>query len=365
MKFDQFDLKSSFRDARDEGIGSSLSSSHTEPLTPSFLLKGRREALQHFLSAPLAYPAQGGSAELKHAASSFAGGGTDAEIILCNGADDGIVLTCLGLLSAGDRMIVQTPSYQAWTGIPRALGCVVEFWRAEPEDKWRPDLEKLARLLRRGPRPRAVVISTPCNPTGFAFDRAGMDEIRAMTEHHGCLLVIDNVHSFSGSDCSPIPMNQISLGSCSKALGLPGLRLGWIITGSADLSASLDRVQSYLGTYMHPAAELLGPLAFSSASQILERSKRIVDRNLRLIDAFMEERSESFGWVRPMEGCVALIECLREDATRLALHASGAAGIHLATGPAFGVSRRFFRLGFGTNLFGTSLERFNDFLATR
>jgi aspartate/methionine/tyrosine aminotransferase len=365
MDFVEFDLKVSLGDFHREGGGLSLSSSYCEPLSPSFLLEGQSDALQRFLSTPLTYPAPGGSGELRQAALRFARVGADAEIVLCNGADDGMVLACLGLLSPLDRVIVQTPCYQAWMEIPRALGCHVESWSAEPGNYWRPDLDSLFRLLSREHRPRALIISTPCNPTGFAFSGAELDEIRSVTERHGCLLLIDRVHSFSGSDGSTIAANEISLGSCSKALGLPGLRLGWLTAGNAELGARLRRAQSYLGTYLHPAAEFLGTLALARADEILARNRTIVARNLVLTEAFLDEHSGAFGWVPPMEGCVAVIEYLQGEAVSLARHAGQSAGIYLAAGPAFQLSRRFFRLGFGTNAFGCTLEKFRDFLAKR
>jgi hypothetical protein len=99
----------------------------------------------------------------------------------------------------------------------------------------------------------------------------------------------------------------ITTGSVSKALGLQGLRIGWLSCRSPEVIDRAIVAREYTSEIMnvlgeHVAAIALGPDRYGPA---LERGRRIGSANLDLLDGFVHERDD-LTWSRPQAGLVGL-----------------------------------------------------------
>jgi hypothetical protein len=153
-----------------------------------------------------------------------------------NGSDDALALLVRTFLDASTTLIAPVPTYTHTMLFARASGArVVPF---QPADVFRPDPDGLAALLR-AERPRMCYLVSPNNPTGTQYDADAIAYVaRACPE---TLLVLDEAYiEFSGGSFVPRRAeheNVVVTRTFSKAWGLAGLRVGYLIASPAVLSA--------------------------------------------------------------------------------------------------------------------------------
>ncbi|HVM25725.1 MAG TPA: histidinol dehydrogenase [Candidatus Limnocylindrales bacterium] len=199
------------------------------------------------------------------------------------GADELIRLVTTQALGAGDAVIVPTPTFAMFAVEARLAGArVVEVPRADPARR-QPAHELRDAAERHAAR--LVWLCTPNNPTGDAYDLA---EIRDLADGLPALLCVDEVYAEFGEEAtgarpgstSAVRLqdegdNVVVLRSLSKAYGMAGARVGYLVVPDA----LVDRFQ---------AARL--PLSIASPSEAvalaaLAESNALRDRRRALAEA--------------------------------------------------------------------------------
>ena len=166
---------------------------------------------------------------------------------MTNGGAEANFLAAWYLVQPGDEVVVLVPTYMQTHGLVRAFGGVVREWPLVEDraaGRWRPDLEALASLV--GPRTRAIVLCTPNNPTGARLTAAELDAIAAIAARHGCWIVSDEIYRGAELDGVDSPSmwgrgeRVIVTSGLSKAYGLPGLRVGWVVVHARGRRGAVD-----------------------------------------------------------------------------------------------------------------------------
>jgi aspartate/methionine/tyrosine aminotransferase len=91
----------------------------------------------------------------------------------------------------------------------------------------------------------------------------------------------------------------VSLGSISKSYGLPGLRIGWLVTRDARLREAIMALKDYTTICSSAPSEVLTALALRHREVLTRRNQAIVAHNLPLLDDFIARHADTFAWVRP------------------------------------------------------------------
>ena len=161
------------------------------------------------------------------------------QLLLTNGADEGIHLICQAYLEAGDEIIVIVPTFAMYEVFAQTAGARVVRVPAGPEFQF--PLEKVLAAI--GPRTRVVVITNPNNPTGTAVERNDILKILAVAPD-AAVLLDEAYFDFYGQtvidQVGKIP-NLFVARTFSKAYGLAGLRLG-VMAGHAEQISVLRRM---------------------------------------------------------------------------------------------------------------------------
>ncbi|MBI3883851.1 MAG: pyridoxal phosphate-dependent aminotransferase [Sphingobacteriales bacterium] len=155
------------------------------------------------------------------------------QVLLTNGAAGALFIVNSTLLSATDHLIVIRPNYATNIEVPRAIGCSISFVDLLLEENWKIDPQKIKEAIR--PDTKLISITTPHNPTGMEMSETEIDAIIDIAVQHHIYLLVDETYR---DTCfkTPYPLaatksrQVISVSSISKAYGLPGLRMGWLIT---------------------------------------------------------------------------------------------------------------------------------------
>ncbi len=242
----------------------------------------------------------------------------EAEQVVCfAGAEEGLYLAMRVLLDAGDHAVVATPNYQAAESVPLSI-CAVTGVALDPDDDWSLDLDAVAAAIR--PNTRVVSVCFPNNPTGKLIDEADFRRLAALCDERGAHLFSDEV--YRGLERAPartlpqaadLSERALSLNVTSKALGLPGLRVGWIACRDRGVLARLERAKHYTSICNSAPSEVLARIALKARARILERNREIVRANLPRFEAFFAQFPERFEWRPPDGGCVCFPRYLGED----------------------------------------------------
>ena len=239
------------------------------------------------------------------------------EDILCfAGAEEAIYLAMRTLLEPSDHVVVLTPNYQAAETIPLSV-CEVTGVALRPEDDWALDVDAIERALR--PNTRMVSVNFPNNPTGAVPSLDSWHRLVQLCDERGITLFSDEVYRGLELELPSLPQatdlsgTALSLNVMSKAYGLPGLRIGWIVCRDRAVLDRLERAKHYTTICNSAPSEVLARIAIKARMQILDRNRSIIAANLRAFDAFFAEFGELFEWRAPDGGCVCFPRYLGAD----------------------------------------------------
>jgi hypothetical protein len=213
------------------------------------------------------------------------------------------------LLEAGGKAAVILPSYGQVPGLLDSFGSEILPVRLLEEDGWQPDLGALEHALGEGAS--FVLVTNPNNPTGATLRPAVRDVIVALAARHGAWILADEVYAGAEVSGDPTPSfwgrhdRVLITNSLSKAYGLPGLRLGWIV-GPDDVVADLWGRTDY--TTIGPASlsDALATIALEpgTRAKILARTHGIIRANLGLMQGWMDDQKGRFTCRPPDAGAI-------------------------------------------------------------
>lgn len=320
-----------------------LADSGVEPLRLRELVELGAD-LEALLDLPLHYPEVNGTQVLRERIASLYAGQTAANVLVTVGAAEANAIAVATLAGPGDHVVVMAPSYPQVEGLARNRGCRVDAFGLDPDDGWRPDLDRLDALVT--PATRLIAICNPNNPTGRVVDAGEMARIVRIADGCGAWLLADEVYAGterSGDAETPSFVGRydrtIAVNSTSKAYGLSGLRLGWIVAPE-DLVEALWRRHEYVTIATSALSMALAEAALAPPlrSRLLARTRGLVRRGADVLAAWVADHpgrlsmippaAGAFGFVRMHtgEGSMALAERLRRDA-----------GVLVAPGGVFGL----------------------------
>ena len=165
--------------------------------------------------------------------------GVQAEnVLLTNGAAGALFIINSSLLTAADHLIVVKPNYATNIEVPMAIGCAITRIDLQFEKKWRVDTAAIEAAIQ--PNTKLISITTPHNPTGMLMTAGELERVTAIAEKKNIWLLVDETYRDAcfKTPYPPMAANShkiISVSSLSKAFGLPGLRIGWLVTQDENL----------------------------------------------------------------------------------------------------------------------------------
>jgi aspartate/methionine/tyrosine aminotransferase len=269
--------------------------------------------LDEFLDQPLGYSQSNGTIELRERIAAMYPGTRVEQIEVSNGTSEANYLVALSLLRPGDVLAMELPNYMQMPGVARSLGARVVSFHLQQARGWEPDWQEFERAV--ASRPRLVYLSHPNNPTGSVLSDAAMERIVAGCEAAGAWLLADEVYlgaeiarprttSFWG-----MSERVIVTSGLSKAYGIPGLRIGWIVA-PASLTEQCWTQHDYLTIGPNKMSDRIASVAVEPANRerCYARTREILTHNLPIARAWIESFGGRLTWREPEAGAIALVK---------------------------------------------------------
>ncbi len=327
-----------------------LSESGVHPLSLRELLSlaGETEAA---LDTPLGYGHSNGTPTLRARIAALYPGATAEQVVVTNGSAEANFVVAWRLVEPGDDVAVLTPTYMQLPGLAASLGARARSIPLREENGWQPDPADLAEGV--VPGTRLVVVTNPQNPTGVVLSEDAIVAVLAAAERVGAWVLADEVYAGAeiAGPATPTLFGRygrvIATGSLSKAYGLPGLRIGWLLAPpqlTEDLWARKDYTTISPGTLTDALAALA--LREDVRPRIVDRARGIIREHREIVQAWAEA-SGRFRFGRHDAGAVCLPSYdLPLDSMELAERLRTEEDVLLVPGAHFGLGR-YVRIGFG------------------
>jgi len=269
--------------------------------------------LEGFLDQPLGYSQSNGTIELRERIAALYPGTTVDHIEVTNGTSEANYLIALSQVEAGDAVAMQVPNYMQMPGVVRSLGAAVQTFRLRSEAAWEPDWDEFERAVT--PRTRLLYLSNPNNPTGSVLSAGAMRRIAERCDRTGTWLLADEVylgaevHGPRTASFWGMGERVIVTSGLSKAYGIPGVRIGWIVGPPAVVAACWSQ-HDYITIGPNKMSDRIARVAVEHGNRerCYARTGEILRHNLPIAREWARGFGGRLTWTEPVAGAIALMK---------------------------------------------------------
>jgi hypothetical protein len=280
------------------------------------------------------------------------------QVVAADGTSMANFLAMAALVSPGDEVLIEKPTYEPLLGVASFLGAEIRRFERRAGDGFRIDSDTVAAAM--SERTRIIVITNLHNPSSGLADE---DELRTLADiawRSKARILVDEVYLDAAV---PPRRSAVHLGpefvctnSLTKVYGLSGLRCGWILA-EPDLAERIWRLNDLFGVNQAHPAERLACIAFERIDEVIGDTPATLERNRALFNEFADARAD-LDCMPAGHGVVAFPRWAGGETDRLDVLLRERYETAVVTGRWFEMPEHF-RIGFGiaTDVFGEALAR--------
>jgi aspartate aminotransferase len=173
------------------------------------------------------------------------------DVLVSCGAKHSLYNLFQAIIGPEDEVVIPAPYWVSYSDMVLLAGGVPKLVSTAEKTGFRMKPEQLQAALTR--RTRVVVLNSPCNPTGAAYDRDELNAIARVLEQHECLIISDDIYEkivYDGFQfhnlvalCPTLRDRTILVNGVSKTYAMTGWRIGYAV-GAPDVIAAAAKIQS-------------------------------------------------------------------------------------------------------------------------
>lgn len=273
-----------------------------------------------------------------------------ANVLQMNGGTGANLNAIMALVSPGDHVIAEYPTYQPLYDLPRAFGAEVEYWQIHEEDGWQPRIEDLKKLVR--PDTKLICINNASNPLGTIIPTDMMEEIVEIARSVDAWVLCDEVffpleHPERCTSIVDLYEKGVATNSVSKDLSVPAARVGWTVSNK-ELADKMRVLRDYTMICSGVFNDVLATYVLRNREKIVERNVAIIKNNRDIVNAWIENEPR-VSWIPPKGVSVSYIRLdIPQDDETFCLDLLRDEGVLLVPGSRFELPRGA-RLGYCAN----------------
>jgi aspartate/methionine/tyrosine aminotransferase len=282
------------------------------PITTDELVEDPK-LIEDLLSTGLGYPQTNGILELRENIAALYPGATPDNVIVTTGAAQANFTTLWTLMEPNDEIVVMLPNYLQIWGIAQNFGLKLKTFRLKEELDWAADVGELDRTVT--DQTKLIAVCNPNSPSGHIMTPEEMDAVVSAADRAGAWLMADEVYAGAervAKEATPSFWSRydkvLAMGSMSKAYGLPGLRLGWVVA-PLDTAEQIWARQDYVTIGNTMLANILAAYALSPdvRPRILARTRDLIQRGYSNFERWAQQHEGFFTWVPPQAAAIVFV----------------------------------------------------------
>ncbi len=250
----------------------------------------RRKAADAVLNGYNQYPSMMGLPELRQAiAAHYAHWhGVDldpmSEVMVTSGATEALAAAFLGLIEAGDEVVVFQPFYDAYVPLIERAGGIPRFVRLEPPH-WRLTDEALRQAFT--PKTRFVIFNNPLNPAAVVYPREDLELLARYCQEFNAVAICDEVWEhivFDGRRHIPLIAlpgmreRTVKIGSAGKIFALTGWKVGFVCA-APQLLRVLAKAHQFLAFTTAPNLQVAVAYGLGKPDDFFDAVRRDLQRS--------------------------------------------------------------------------------------
>ncbi|VAX18236.1 Aspartate aminotransferase [hydrothermal vent metagenome] len=207
----------------------------------------------------------------------------ETEAIVTIGSKEGLSHLMLAIISPGDSVLVPSPTYAIHTyAVVIANGDVISVPLSNDADFF----ENLKQAFERSwPRPKAMIINFPHNPTTVCVDLPFFEKVVAFAKEHDVMVIHDLAYSeivfdgYKAPSILEVPGAKdvaVEISTLSKSYNMPGWRVGFCV-GNPDMVEALQRIKGYLDYGMFQPIQIASIIALNGPQDCVEDIRRVYE----------------------------------------------------------------------------------------
>ncbi|MVO16656.1 aminotransferase class I/II-fold pyridoxal phosphate-dependent enzyme [Parasedimentitalea huanghaiensis] len=236
---------------------------------------------------------------------------TADDVLVTAGAAEANYLAFMQLVDAGDEIITETPGWPQIEVLAKARGATVKLVERNEAAGWALPLDQLEQFVTE--KTRLIFLTNPNNLTGKLLSQEELLRITQIADRVGAWLIVDEVYAGLEWTTNRAPSiaglyeRGITTGSVSKALGLQGLRTGWLICRDKNMVMDAIVLRENSSEIMNVMGEVIAEIALrpDQLSQALAKARDDSMATLEYLDAYISAEPK-LSWHRPEAGLIGL-----------------------------------------------------------
>ena len=305
MRFPEFAMER-MQSTWEHRVTYDLSESGVEPMTLDEAVRDLAALGKHRLG----YANGMGRDETRSLVAGFHPTATRDNVLITTGTSEANFLALATLIEPGDEVVIVMPNYMQLHGVAHGLGAkVTEVWLGE-ESGWRIDLDALRAAVTS--RTKVVCVCNPNNPTGQILTADESLELAAIVATQGAWLIADEVYRGAERTAPETATfygrheRVIVTGGLSKAYGLPGLRIGWIVAPRERIATAWS-MKDYTTIAPATLSELLAETALARRGQLLARTRALLNERWPVLSQWLDGHARDMRWIPPAAGAICFV----------------------------------------------------------
>ncbi|MCP4602535.1 MAG: aminotransferase class I/II-fold pyridoxal phosphate-dependent enzyme [Proteobacteria bacterium] len=294
--------------------------------------------------------------------------GISSDDVLVVTPEEGIFIALNTILEKGDHVICTFPGYQSLYEISESLGCDVTMWSPKEQDGWSFDVNDVRENIRSNTK--LIIANFPHNPTGSMPSPAEFLDLINIAKDCGAYFFSDEMYRFLEIDTKfrlPSACEEyeraITLFGMSKTFGLPGLRIGWLVTRNREILEEICTFKDYTTICSSAPSEILSIIALRARNEIILKQIERLRRNLKALKEFFNHQSRFFSIEIPLGGSICFPRLLIEQSSLdFCENLVKEEGILLVPSTLFDYGDNHIRMGFGRENTPQAIDRFSSVL---
>ncbi len=225
----------------------------------------------------------------------------DSQVVAAIGSKEGFANFAQAITAPGDVVLVPNPTYPIHQFGFIISGGVIRQLPARPDEEFIRAMERA--MTYSVPKPIAVVLNYPANPTGYCASLDFYRDVVAFARKHELFILSDLAYAeiYFGDTPPPSVLQvpgtidmTVEFTSMSKTYSMPGWRMGFAV-GNARLLAALARVKSYLDYGAFTPIQVAASAALNGPDTVIDEIRNVYrQRRDVMVDAFTRA-----GWPIP------------------------------------------------------------------
>lgn len=174
-----------------------------------------------------------------------------AQILVSCGAKHSLYNVAEALLEAGDEIIIPTPYWVSYADQALLNDATPVLLPTREDQGYAINPDELQKLVT--PRTKAIIVNSPCNPTGATYDKHTLEAIATIAVKHNLLIISDEIYEkvlydgathISIATLGPeVAERTVIINGVSKAYAMTGWRIGYA-AGPKPLLTAMANIQS-------------------------------------------------------------------------------------------------------------------------